>query len=152
MYGSTTEIPTTLNLMTNHVLPQLVTTSFFIWSLAKTVAMFKKFYKDSMEPVILLELIFLTNFPVMLGSTSLWGLLWWFDNLGYFENLACSMIYWARLSFMGDGCLCYVDKFVALFWSVHYKATVTNLKVTIACISMKIGTLIWTIIFNVTYR
>ena len=54
-----------------NILPQLVTISMLVWSIVKTVKLFKKFYQPNMEPAILLELIFIANFPTMLAAVTL---------------------------------------------------------------------------------
>ena len=50
------------------ILPSLFICCLFVWCFYKTVKMFKKFYDENTEPAILLELVFLTNIPLMLGS------------------------------------------------------------------------------------
>ena len=129
----------------------VITSSLLIWSVLKIVKLCKKFLHENVEPAIILELVFLTNFSALFGSFFLLNVSG-LSSYGYLDEVACSLFFLARVSFYADLCLIYLDKFVALYWSTEYNDLVTKSKAIVACFTTKSATLLWTIIFNSVYR
>ena len=132
-------------------LPLFVATVLLIWSVMKTVKFFQKFCHNNMEPAVLLELVFLVNLPTMMGLMVVMRILA-LANLSWLIYWFCVQLNLVRISLFGDSCLVIIDKFVALYWSAHYKETITNFKASIACITSKLVSLIWSIISTGSYR
>ena len=124
---------------------------FLMLSITLNVKLIKKYYNENTEPAILLELVFLTNFSALFGSAFLIKLVE-LASFGDLNNMACSLQFWARTSFMADLSLIYLDKVIALYWSTQYNNMVTKTRAVIACVATKTGTITWTIIFNSVYR
>ena len=100
---------------------QTVTLGLLVWSIVKTVKLFKKF-THNIVPSVLLELVFLINIPVILIAILFLRFLP-IVNVVWFNFFVCALYNGIRLSLLFDLCLNYLDKFVALFWCEHYKAT-----------------------------
>ena len=132
-------------------LPLFVAILFFTWSIVKTVKFFQKFYHNNMEPAVLLELVFIANLPGTIGAIIVTRILA-LANLGWLIYWLCVLVFWLRLSIYGDSCLVILDKFVALYWSAQYNATVTNFKAEIACLISKLICFVWTIISMGSFR
>ena len=129
----------------------LILPSVTIWITYKIVHLIKRFYTENSEPAIIFELVFLANIPALYGFLFLLNVT---RLAGYYllEEFVCSLLFWARVSFYADVCLIFLDKFVALYWSLNYNDLVTKTKAVAASIFARTATLLWTVIFNSVYR
>ena len=93
--------------------------SIFIWSIIKNVKLFQKFYKENIEPAILLELVFLTDFSCLFATTLLQKCTE-LSSIGLLNSVVCSLNFWTMMYLFADLCLIYFDKFIALYWSINY--------------------------------
>ena len=117
----------------------------------KYVKLFKKFGQGTTAPSVVLELVFLVNIPVMLIAILFLRFIKILD-IGWVNVLVCGLYYGGRLTILGDLCLNYLDKFVALYWSEHYKASVTSTKAALSCLVSKSFCLLLTIITVTVFR
>ena len=124
--------------------------AIFVWSLWKIIKLIQK-YIHIKEPSVVLELITLTNIPLLL-LTVLSMKIMMLVQVDWLAQALIVLFFGTRLFILGDWCMGQIDKFLALYWNSYYKTRVTTRVVIVASIITKVITSLMTILLVALFR